>query len=260
MRRFAPPHPAGFPVSEMATMVDSGNAVNPGRLSVRLLHAACDAALKAGKCLLFGGMLALLNGCANFTLISFSTLEPLEAQEQWNELKEPRTPNGPVEEAAVKAAGLRSFVKEGQITAICLAADEKSQIVVAAVDTALKMDPMAPKSLTSYRIVDGRIDAFMATVTEPSPDIDYEMTVYSAAMGAMTSRNANVVIYQRQDRNLVMDASIKNECVITVRVVDGLNKTGDVISERRINICNRKTGNDGIALSKGAIPPTMKRR
>lgn len=243
-------------MSEGVAMIDP--EVTGGNVTrlLSLLHPAAHyAGLKAGKGFLLAGVMALLNGCSSYSLISYSPSATFDSSDQWNELKVSRKAVGPVEEAVVEAAKLRSFVKTGQVTATCLAADEKTQIVVAAVGADQKSDPMAPKSLTSYRVVGGEIDAFMEPVTEPSPDVDYEATVYSAAMGALTNRNINVVIYNRPGLNLVFDASIKNECVIKVKVMAGVDKTGEVVSERIINICNIKAGYEGITLSRGVIPP-----
>ena len=229
------------------------------RVMPSLLHpSAHHAALAAGKGILLAGVMVLFNACSSYKLVSYSPSDTFDSRDQWNELKASRKAVGPVEEAVVEAARQKSFVKAGQVTATCLAADDKTQIVVAAVDTSRKMDPMAPKSVTTYRVVGGEIDAFMETVTEPSPDVDYEVTVYSAAMGALANRNFNVIIYTRPGLNLVLDAKIKNECIVVVKVISGLKKSEEVLSERIINICNSKTGYAGITLSKGVSPPGRK--
>jgi hypothetical protein len=219
------------------------------------------ASLKIGKKLLMIGALAVIGGCGDYVLIACHPGGFTAPEDQWHELKDCREPECPAEKAVVAAAKLKNSVKAGNITATCLAADEKSQIVVAAVGNSSETDLMAPKSLTNYRVVDGKIDAYSETVSGPSPDADYEKTIYSAARGAMVNLDKSVIIYTRPEQVLTVTAYVEGGCVITVRVRAGLNPSGEVISERKINVCNAKTGNDvGISLPRGTLPPSWKMR
>ncbi|HLO27139.1 MAG TPA: hypothetical protein VK187_13600 [Geobacteraceae bacterium] len=206
--------------------------------------------MKIGNIFMLAGVLFIV-GCAGYTLISRSPAGAVAPQDRWHELKVSREPEGAVEKAVVEAAQQKSSVETGKIMTTCLAADEKSQLVVAAVASSPMTDSMAPKDITMYRVVDGRIDAFTETVTGPSPDADYEKTIYSAAMGAKARRENNVIIYKRPDRNLLVNAKIESGCVIKVIVKAGFEITGEVLSERKVNICNIKSGDNGVVMPRG---------
>jgi len=155
---------------------------------------------------------------------------------KWYELATPRAPKDPKEEAAFQAAISRYIFKSNEITAICLAADEKDQIVVTISGAPNISNPMSPKEITYYRITDEKISAFSETVQEPSPDVDYELTIYKAAVLSKENRNKYVIIYDRKDNVYTIIGNTKS-CSAEVSLKAGIEQDKEPLSIRFVPIC-----------------------
>lgn len=190
------------------------------------------------------GLFMLMAGCStNYKLVSFATDSGNWENNNgnWANIVVPREHQGLEEDAAYEAAMSRSVVKNGDITAICLAADSSNQIVVAIENLSHDSNEMAPKKITYYLLVGGKIRAYSKPVMEPSLDIDYERTIYLAAQKAISSTGYAVVIYSRPGRNLTVKGARGEKCTFKVTVLDGFDTAGEILSEREVTICYDNT-------------------
>lgn len=186
------------------------------------------------KIALVCGLLAMTAGCSGITMVGSLDAET----ETWTNSVAPREPQGPVEMAVCNAAASKTTVSSGDITAVYLATDSSYQIVVAVVGSGHEADEMTPKKITNYLVVDGKIRAYSQPVMAPSPDVDYEKTIYSAAVGALSPDGFSVIIYSRPTRNFTVKGTKKTKCSFKVTVLDGFDSAGKILSERDVNICH----------------------
>ncbi|QEM67627.1 hypothetical protein FO488_05310 [Geobacter sp. FeAm09] len=179
-------------------------------------------------------LLAMTAGCSG----GLALVGSLDTEtETWANSVVSREPQGPEELAVCNAAKSRKAVSSGGITAVFLAGDHAHQIVIAVAGSGQEVDEMTPKKLTNYLVVDGKIRAYSKPVMAPSPDVDYEKTVYSAATGALSPAGFSVIIYSRPTRDLTIKGTRKTGCTFKVTVLDGFDSAGKVLSERSVNIC-----------------------
>ncbi len=189
------------------------------------------------KILWFCSILVMTTGCSsNFKLIAFGG-----DTEHWEVSVKPRMPQGPEEEAVYEAARWKEVKTHGDFTAIFLAGDESTQIVVAIEGSRLSVDEMAPKKITYYLVVNRIIRAHSEPIMAPSPDIDYERTIYAAAARAKYEYGINVTIYSRPMQNLTVKAVAKTaytNCTFEVTVLNGFDVQGEILSLRDVKVCS----------------------
>ncbi len=188
--------------------------------------------------LVFALTLVGLAGCSdNFKLVAYDEGRIWGTDDPWTVLDTPHPPLGAKEEAVCKAAMSKRSVSTDCVSAIPLVYGNKYVEVVAIEDFKPAKDPMRPKKITSYLVLMGKIAAVSSSVLEPSPDEDYEMTLFKAARGASLESDAAVIIYNRPDRNLTVSGTPNGKCSMKVKVIDGFNSVGDTLSTRFINVC-----------------------
>ena len=71
---------------------------------------------------------------------------------------------------------------------------------------------------------------------EPSPDIDYEQTIYDAALKSKATRNKSVIIYSRADQNLTVVGKTDG-CIAEVSVIRDFEPYREPFSVRLIPVC-----------------------
>ena len=179
-----------------------------------------------------------LTGCSdNFKLVVCHEDGNWGTDDPWTVLDTPHPPLGAREEAVCKAAMSKRSVTTDCVSAIPLVHGNKYAQVLAVEDFKPAKDPMRPKRITSYLVTMGKIAAVSSSVLEPSPDEDYERTLFKAARGASLESDAAVIIYSRPDRNLTVSGTANGKCSMKVKVIDGFNSAGDTLSTRFINVC-----------------------
>lgn len=187
-----------------------------------------------GVYILLALILSVASGCK---LISYHP-DGLLSIGNWHELEVPIPPDSELEKLAVESAQKRRVVTNDEMVAIPIAVNETNQLVVTVVGLAPHSDPMLPKKITTFRIINGNIGAFSKTIEQPSPDVDYEETLFNAAMISKTKRYKEVIIYTRPDENLLVVGDAKG-CMAKVTVHKGLEKNATPFAERVVPVCSR---------------------
>jgi hypothetical protein len=163
----------------------------------------------------------------------------VDAADYWCELKAPYPPPlNKTEDAAVLAATSRDVVKIKNITAICLAANENDQLVVTVSGMSQSPDLLSNKEITYYHVSNGKICGFSKTIREPSPDVDYELTIFNAAVKSKVTGNKSVIIYSRPEQNLTVVGNA-DVCVAEVSVVFGFEPYKEPFSSRLVPVCSQ---------------------
>jgi hypothetical protein len=191
---------------------------------------------RIGAKLLLFGIIGISSGCG---LVSYHprVATYFDFDTDWYELKTPSAPESPSELAAAQAAESRHVVKIHDISAICLAANERKQLVVTVSGTSRLSNPLSPKEITYYRFTRGNIDAFSYTVQEPSPDVEYERTIFNAASTAKVTNMKEVILYSHNNLNLTV-VSHASGCIAKVSIISGFSPSGELLSVRYIPICS----------------------
>jgi hypothetical protein len=205
---------------------------------MRCLLPESHTCRRLGAYVLLIGVIVVSSSCG---MVSYGIPQRvlIDAPDFWCELKAPYPPPmNRSDDAVVQAAISRKIAKNSEITAICLAANENEQLVVTVSELSKSSDPFSPKNITYYRVTDGAIRAISKTVQGPSPDIDYEQTIFNAAQKSKATRNKAIIIYSRSDKNLTVVGNADG-CMAEVSVILDFEPYREPVSVRLVPICSK---------------------
>lgn len=178
-----------------------------------------------------------LAGCTgDLRLISFSQEALVDERSQWRYEKKTATLRNRAEELAVQAAAVRKQLNEADLAAAYLGNDGKYQLVAVVEGSAAAVDRFAPKKVTRYRILAGRVYAVAGPSMEPFPDAEFEKAVIIAARKAVGG--TSVVPYDDGVHAVTLRGSGLGACAATVKVLDGYDSAGATLFETTVDFCD----------------------
>ena len=177
--------------------------------------------------------LAALSGCSGAALVAMG----VPRNNVWSVLAEARAPEGPVEEAVVQAALTRQNVAVEDSDCFFIYADRSGQFVDV-VEHPVDNSRMALKSVTRYRVGDGKIAAHTEPVVEIFPDVEFERAVLRCA--AMARGANSVLLYDDDIQPVSMASRPLGICAAEVRIYEGNKEGRKPMAKRIVNFCFNK--------------------
>lgn len=180
--------------------------------------------------------LVVLSGCfGGYQLVSVGSAENVSG---WHQYVTPRPPVNQIENSVIQVARTGKNEKTSDFEILFIINDRSKAAPVQVVDVvsiSVSDEQFPEKTVTRYRILDGKIAAMSDPVTEFYVNANFERAILRAI--ALTWASDRVLIYDDGVRSLSIVSYAINKCTADVRIYKEGSTGGIPLAEKRVAFC-----------------------